>query len=531
MNGGLSHVTVGLWLDSWTQPAWRVRALRLMLARSDVRVVYATVADGSPSAAARPQLNGLLRWLLRRDHRRALPFCPDAFAPEDARALLEDVAVGSPGAAPVSVDVLIQFGRAAPSDVHLAAARAGVWRYDADPSHLLDELPVGFWDVLRGRETLATVLRKRDRISDEGTVLHLRVAATALGSVVHTAMQALWRQAGDLEIELGHLATLGPAALDHTPAAPALIERAAPGVVRSAALWARHRVRVARRWAALRAAQYQWHLMAAPSGDDPRGEFDITRYEVILPPPDRLWADPFPVVHDGRTFVFIEEQRFDEPFGHVSVMEVLPDRTRSTPRAVVERPYHLSYPFVFRWADQWYLLPESLEGGRLELLRATAFPYEWETDRILLNEGVADATLALIDGQWWMFAAKWPAPDLDCDELHLYRAASPLGPWTPHPRNPVRSDVSRSRPAGRLVFHDGSWWRPVQDGAKRYGYAVRWHRIIRLDDDGLEEEPGPVLRPLGRRGLLAVHTMNTAGAVCFADGLHLIPPGGRATPR
>jgi hypothetical protein len=337
-------------------------------------------------------------------------------------------------------------------------------------------------------------------------------------------MQALWRQSGDLAIKLGHLATLGPAGLDHTPVGPEEMHCGArvPGVFRSAAVWARLSVRVVRRRAALRGGQYQWHLMAAPSGGDPRGELDLARYDVILPPPDRLWADPFPIVHDGRTYVFIEEQRFEEPFGHLSVMEMFPDRSHSIPRPVLARPYHLSYPFVFRWADQWYLLPESLEGGRLELLRAKAFPYEWETDRILLDEGVADATLAPIDGQWWMFAVKWPAPDLDCDDLHLYRAASPLGPWIPHPRNPVRSDVSRSRPAGRLVFHDGSWWRPVQDGAKRYGYAVRWHRIVRLDDDGLEEEPGPVLRPIGRPGLLAVHTMNTAGTICFADGLHLI---------
>jgi len=189
---------------------------------------------------------------------------------------------------------------------------------------------------------------------------------------------------------------------------------------------------------------------------------------------------------------------------------------------VLRRPYHLSYPFVFRWAEQWYLLPESFDGGRLELLRAKHFPYEWETDRILLEEAVADATMAQIEGQWWMFAAKMPAPGLDCDELHLYRGPSPLGPWTAHPRNPVRRDVSTSRPAGRLVFHDGHWWRPVQDGSKRYGYAIRWHRILRLDDEGLEEDLGPVVLPVVRRGLLAVHTMNTADGVSLVDGLHLI---------
>ncbi len=522
MHTGSALVTVGVWLDSWSQPAWRAHALRLVRQRADVRVAYACVAEPSAPAARAPRLNSLLRRLLRRDHRRAIRFGPDAFALEDVRAVLNDVPVASDRAAPANVDVLIQFGRSTPSAAHLAAARAGVWRYAADPGELLDELPVGFWDVVERRETLTTVLRMGDG-AGSGRVIHRRIAATAPGSIVLTAMQALWRQAGDLAIKLGHLATLGTAALDLTPVAARVADRRAPGVLRTAALWARHTVRVARRWASLRGGQYQWHLLAAPSGDDPRGQFDLARYDAILPPPDRLWADPFPVVHEGRTFVFIEEQMFDEPFGHVSVMELRPDRSLTTPRTVLERPHHLSYPFVFRWADQWYLLPESLEGGRLELLRATAFPYGWETDRILLDDAVADATLAPINGQWWMFAAKWPAPNLDCDELHLYRAATPLGPWTPHPRNPVRCDVSRTRPAGRLVFHDGSWWRPVQDGAKRYGYAVRWHRIIRIDDDGLVEEPGPVLRPIGRRGLLAVHTMNRAGAVCFADGLHLIP--------
>ena len=38
------------------------------------------------------------------------------------------------------------------------------------------------------------------------------------------------------------------------------------------------------------------------------------------------------------------------------------------------------------------------------------------------------------------------------DELHLYSAPGILGPWKPHPRNPVKSDVRSARPAGR-VYH------------------------------------------------------------------------------
>jgi len=520
MHAGPEHVTVGLWLESWTQPAWRARALRLLRERVNIQVAYVSLA--APPRPPAPALNGLLRRLLQRDHRRALRFCADPFAPEDVRPLLEGVPVASELAVPAGVDVLMQLGSAAPTPAHLAVAHFGLWRFDADPTHLLDGLPIGFWDVMGGRETVTTALRVQRQPGAPGLLIHRRTSATALGSVAHTAMQALWRQAGDLAIAFGQLAVLGPEVLDQLPAVPAIPARAVPGTLRAAALWARHTARVAGRWAALRGGRYQWHLLAAASGDDPRGELDLGRYRPLLPPPDRLWADPFPVVHDGRTFVFIEEQLFAEPFGHVSVLELHPDRTLSTPRAVLRRPYHLSYPFVFRWAEQWYLLPESFDGGRLELLRAKHFPYEWETDRILLEEAVADATMAQIEGQWWMFAAKMPAPGLDCDELHLYRGPSPLGPWTAHPRNPVRRDVSTSRPAGRLVFHDGHWWRPVQDGSKRYGYAIRWHRILRLDDEGLEEDLGPVVLPVVRRGLLAVHTMNTADGVSLVDGLHLI---------
>ena len=61
---------------------------------------------------------------------------------------------------------------------------------------------------------------------------------------------------------------------------------------------------------------------------------------------------------------------------------------------VLERPYHLSYPFVFRarGAD----LDDAGELGAnrsLELYRADPFPYRWMLDRIVLSGvEIADAT-------------------------------------------------------------------------------------------------------------------------------------------
>ena len=59
----------------------------------------------------------------------------------------------------------------------------------------------------------------------------------------------------------------------------------------------------------------------------------------------------------------------------------------------------------------------------------------------------------------------------------------PLGPWKPHKRNPVKSDVRNSRPAGRLFYWNGDLYRPAQDSSQRYGYAMSINRVLRLTPD------------------------------------------------
>jgi hypothetical protein len=41
---------------------------------------------------------------------------------------------------------------------------------------------------------------------------------------------------------------------------------------------------------------------------------------------------------------------------------------------VLERPYHLSYPYVFFVGDDAFMLPETAANGAIELYRAVSFP-------------------------------------------------------------------------------------------------------------------------------------------------------------
>src|SRR5213596_456309 len=56
----------------------------------------------------------------------------------------------------------------------------------------------------------------------------------------------------------------------------------------------------------------------------------------------------------------------------------------------------------------------------------------------------------------------------------------PLGPWRPHPGNPVKVDVRSSRPAGGPFLFGGNLYRPAQDCSRTYGGGITINRVTHL---------------------------------------------------
>jgi hypothetical protein len=154
----------------------------------------------------------------------------------------------------------------------------------------------------------------------------------------------------------------------------------------------------------------------------------------------------------------------------------------------------------------------------VQLFRARRFPFDWELQEVLLDGVRAyDPTLVEIGGRWWMFVNLALEGGSSWDELHLFHADRPQGPWKAHPRNPIKSDARAARPAGRIFEHQGSLYRPGQDCAAGYGRAVALHRIVRIDlREYVEIETGRIL-PDWSPHLAGVHTLNHAGALTVMD--------------
>jgi hypothetical protein len=229
----------------------------------------------------------------------------------------------------------------------------------------------------------------------------------------------------------------------------------------------------------------------------------------IVPDQGRCYyADPFLFAHEGRIFLFVEEVSYAIGKGVISVAEIVGDRLVAPPVPVLERPYHMSYPFVMADGDTVYMLPESGANASLDLYRAVEFPWRWEHDQVLMEGRVlADATLLYHAGLWWLFAAVAEHGGAGHDEMCLFHSKSLRGPWIPHGGNPVKSDCRSARPAGRIVQAGGRLFRPAQDCGKSYGGGLVWLEITQLTPDEFRETE--VVRWDGR-------------ATLGADGLHSV---------
>jgi hypothetical protein len=245
----------------------------------------------------------------------------------------------------------------------------------------------------------------------------------------------------------------------------------------------------------------------------------------LNPPVDCFWADPFPIENDGRVWILLEELPFATQRGHLAAVELFADGSYGEAQTIMMPESHLSYPFIFAWQGELYLLPEAGESREVTLWRCEQFPDRWTKAATLLTHVCfTDATLIEHEGLWWLFLTIGE-PDGIClqDELHLYYANSPLGPWTSHIENPVKSDARNSRPAGNLFYQNGVLYRPAQDCATRYGKAVVLNRIDQLDTEAFSETPVARIDAGWRKGCLCTHTLSRSKNYWAVDGLHLLP--------
>lgn len=421
------------------------------------------------------------------------------------------------------VDVLVRLGfRILRGDV-LTTARCGVWSYHHGDQSRYRGGPPCFWEVMETEPVTGTILQRLTESLDNGQVLYRSWGATNVYSVRRNALPLYWKSSEFLSraltrVQMGILPS--PEMNEPSPYGHRLYVTATNREMAAAfARLAGRRLR--EKWYSLTARDQwflSWHRAAGMPDESQEPDLAPFRFKRINPPAGRFWADPFLIRANDTDYVLFEDYSYAEERGVISALELGPQGPVGASHVVLRPGYHVSYPFTFRWRGEWFMIPESADVNRIELYRAQRAPSDWTLESVLMD-GVpmVDCTLAQIGDRWWMFA-NIPVPGASFwDELHLFHASSPMGPWIPHRLNPVISDVRTARPAGALYRRNDIWYRPSQDSSEGYGSATNINRIVKLDIHDYREETIGRIVPNWEKGLTGVHTVNALGGLTVID--------------
>ena len=543
---------IGLLTNTMEQPQWAIDALRQIEAAGCGRIELVIMPETPPQPSTSrvksiiKNREYLLYHLYNRLDAKRFRKEPDPFTPGSIASLVKDVDVvrlrprmtqhcdyfEDPDVERIlayDLDVAIRFGFRILKGRALEIARFGVWSYHHGDNLVNRGGPPGFWEVMEGTPVTGSILQILTEKLDGGQVLYRSWASTDQLSVVRNQANFYRKTSTFLARKLCELHREGPAALeDRSGVARGFVPYTQRLYTQPKnAEMLRLLSRLAGRFVRLKLDRLksveQWSLAYLIDRSHEDGASPVPpalyRSTLLAPPKGAFWADPFVVRRGDRYYVFFEEWLEEAGKAHISCIEIDAKGKASPPRKVLECDYHLSYPFTFEWQGTQYMIPETGDNRTVELWRAVEFPDKWELDRVLMRDIYAvDATLEEIDGRWWMFANVAPVEGASTwDELHLFYADSPLGPWRPHRRNPVKSDVRSARPAGRLIRVGNELYRPSQDCSASYGHGTVINRITRLDLDAFEEVEVARLHANWRRDLTGMHTINSAGGMTVVD--------------
>lgn len=216
----------------------------------------------------------------------------------------------------------------------------------------------------------------------------------------------------------------------------------------------------------------------------------------------RYWyADPILIEWKGRKYLFVEAYDMLLSIGRIAVTE-WEGGAFSAPKIILKRPYHLSYPLVFEYKNNLYMLPETGQNGTLELYMAeNGSPYGWKRVKVLLNQVMyADSTVVLYNDSYYVIAyeekrTEWKTHifKLDMEKMEI---------------DPIETIVSlenTERPAGKFFDRENDMFRPTQFNVEQYGGGLIIEKVNSLTPFSTNKIKKVVVNNLG------IDTLNGSG--------------------
>lgn len=162
---------------------------------------------------------------------------------------------------------------------------------------------------------------------------------------------------------------------------------------------------------------------------------------------------------------------------------------------------HYAFPYVFRWGDTYYMVPERYHEDRtldIKLYATDQLPRGWTPVATLVPTSMHlhDPVVFRRQDRWWLIAGTGRG-------LYAYHTDElTADDWCPHEANPIVADRPRAgRPGGRPIVTDDGVLLFLQTGIEEYGHMLRVFEIETLSPNQYADSEclgSPILTPENR---------------------------------
>lgn len=203
---------------------------------------------------------------------------------------------------------------------------------------------------------------------------------------------------------------------------------------------------------------------------------DIFDYQIIDMPKGYWAADPFIYEKDGEVDLFFEFYSIKKrkaALGHKRISD-----TNEKINIIYEFEGHSSYPCIFEWNEELYIIPETKAEKELVLLRCIEYPHKWIKESVLLKDvDFVDSTPFKINGKNEIFLYS-EVNEGNVDSI-LYIGELDVNSGSVHNITELmKYNSSIGRPAGHVLYQDQNIIRVTQPGINHYGEKIEFKRIV-----------------------------------------------------
>ena len=420
-----------------------------------------------------------------------------------------------------NLDFILRFGFDIVRGEVLNTAKYGVWSFHHDDERIIRGGPPGFWEFMKRMPSNGVILQRLTNSLDKGIILKRIQFKTILHSYkahldqLYFGGEILPLQVCKDLINTGVLEEApseSEAPIVHPPVNIKMIQYFTRSFWRRVAFHLNDLFR-----------QEDWNIgYCECSMEDFISNKDNENINIQWfkkPRRNCYFADPFVIKTEKDTYIFFEWYSY--PRGKADLAVALKSEGFKKYHKLTNFKEHRSYPYVFKYEDNIYCLPEANATKQVVLYRFDEEKLKLEKDSVLLDGfPIVDATLHFHNNKWFMFLVNQKNSHT---HLEIYYSEDLRGPYHPHDLNPVMIDCSKARPAGKIFNFEGKTIRPSQNCTEHYGQSITLEEIEMLTEKQFKTKEFGSILPIENSDYNdGIHTINREDGIVVFDGKRFV---------